>query len=80
MREKFQNKYLIKSARLPSWNYSWPNGHYVTICTQDMKIHFGEIINGEMKLNEIGLIVRNELLKTPMIRNNAKPSSYNFYN
>jgi len=44
--------------------------YFVTICTQDKEYFFGEIKNGEMNLNDIGKIVQEELLQTPIIRSN----------
>jgi len=70
MTDKFQNKYKIKSARLKGYDYSQNGMYFVTICTKDHKEFFGEIINGEMKLNEIGEIVKKEWLQTSIIRSN----------
>ena len=56
MEEKFNNKYRIQSARLQSWDYSSIGTYYVTICTKNMENHFGEIVNGIMKLSETGII------------------------
>ena len=54
--ELFQEKYRIKSIRLPNWDYS-SNGHYfITICTKNMVESLGEIKNGIMGLNELGCI------------------------
>ena len=53
----YKNKYRIESTRLQNWNYSWPAFYSVTICTKNMDHHFGEIINGQMVLNECGRIV-----------------------
>ena len=44
--QKFKNKYRIKSARMPGWDYSG-NGHYfITICTDGREHFFGSIKNG----------------------------------
>ncbi len=53
---KFKNKYRIPSARLASWNYGWPGSYFITICTKNRKHLFGEIINHEMYLNDVGII------------------------
>jgi putative transposase len=71
MTDKFKNKYTIKSARLEGFNYSQNGMYFVTICTKDREHFFGEIKNGEMILNEIGKIVREEWLQTPIIRPNV---------
>jgi REP element-mobilizing transposase RayT len=54
--QKFKNKYRIPSARLATWDYSWPGSYFITICTKNRNHYFGEIRNGEMYLNEIGII------------------------
>ncbi len=60
MADKFQNKYRIPSARLPHWNYGWNAAYFVTICTKDRECFFGEIVNGEMNLSDMGKIVQTE--------------------
>ncbi len=56
MPEKYQNKYRIKSARLGNYDYSRAGLYFVTICTHNREHYFGEIINGKMKLSNIGVI------------------------
>lgn len=68
MSDKFKNKYRIKSARLKGYDYSQSGMYFVTICTKNRREFFGEVINGEIALNEIGKIVENEWLQTPIIR------------
>ena len=64
MPEKFKDKYRIPSNRLRGWDYS-SNGHYyITIVTADRKRLFGEIVNGEMVLNDWGRIVYDEFFKS----------------
>ena len=46
------------------WDYA-SNGHYyITIVTADRKRLFGEIVNGEMVLNDWGQIVYDEFFKS----------------
>ena len=66
--EKYKNKYRIKSARLPNWDYGNNGIYFITICTQNRQHFFGEIIGGEMQLNEIGVVVDTEWLKTFELR------------
>ncbi len=68
MSDKFQNKYRIPSARLQNWDYRWNGAYFVTICTQGRESYFGEIVDGKMKLSEIGEIVEYEWLKTYEMR------------
>ena len=46
-----------RSLRLRGYDYSRPGAYFVTICIRNQKCIFGEIINGNMHLNEIGNIV-----------------------
>lgn len=64
MADKFNNRYRIPSARLQSWNYANSGLYFVTICTKSHEHYFGEIIDGEMQLSEIGKIVESEWIKT----------------
>jgi REP element-mobilizing transposase RayT len=53
-----------RSIRLKGYNYSRPGVYFVTICTEDRECLFGEIVGGEMHLNDAGRMVReiwNEL-------------------
>ncbi len=50
---QFKNKYRISSARAEWHDYSGGN-YFVTICTAEHKRYFGEIVDGEMRLSEIG--------------------------
>jgi len=45
------------SIRLPGYDYAQPGGYFVTICTQGRACQFGEVIDGEMRLNHAGKIV-----------------------
>ncbi|MDD5731995.1 MAG: hypothetical protein PHU42_03835 [Patescibacteria group bacterium] len=54
-----------KSIRLKDFNYSEPGDYFITICTQDRKCLFGEIVDGDMKLNEVGKIVEKCWLEIP---------------
>ncbi|MDB4919329.1 transposase [Mucilaginibacter sp.] len=57
-----------RSIRLKGYDYSQAGAYFITICTNQRQPLFGEIINGEMILSEIGQIAYNEWLKTPEIR------------
>jgi len=72
----FQNKYRIGSTRLPEYDYSNPGWYYVTICTKNKEGFFGEVKNDKMILNELGIIVEREWLKTKEIRKNVELDYY----
>jgi REP element-mobilizing transposase RayT len=61
-----------QSIRLKDYDYSQKGAYSVTICVQDRKRLFGEVINGKMALNDTGNIVKNEWLNTSKIRPNIK--------
>ena len=48
-----------RSIRLQGFDYGRPGAYFVTICSQNGEPLFGEIVNGEMQINEYGLIVWN---------------------
>jgi hypothetical protein len=66
--DKFKNRYRIPSNRLQGYDYGSFGYYYVTICTQNREHYFGEIMNGEMQLSEIGKIAQLEWLKTTELR------------
>ena len=51
--DKFQNKYRIESARA-SWHDYDGGSYFITICTKHREHFFGEIVDGEMVLSDIG--------------------------
>ena len=67
----FYDKYRIDSARLPGHDYSRDGYYFVTICTYEQEIFFGDVVDGEMVLNDMGKIVANEWQKTEIIRTNV---------
>ena len=64
MPEKFKDKYRIPSNRLRGWDYARNGHYYITIVTAYRKRLFGEIVNGEMVLNDWGQIVYDEFFKS----------------
>jgi len=60
-----------RSIRLKNYDYARAGAYFVTICAQGREDLFGEIKNGEMKLNEYDEVVKSEWLKTPEIRPNV---------
>jgi REP element-mobilizing transposase RayT len=58
-----------RSIRLQGYDYSQAGAYFVTICTQNRACLFGEIHNGEMQLNDVGMFVADEWVKTADTRN-----------
>ena len=51
--------------RLPEFDYSQPGAYFVTIVTQAQKKLFGQIVDGEMVLNDIGKMVSDIWIAIP---------------
>lgn len=73
---KYQNTFRIESARLQEWDYSNPWWYYITINTKNHVEYFGDVVNGEMILNELGHIVDEEWIKTKSLRPNVDLDYY----
>ena len=67
----YRKKYRIKSIRLPNWDYSADGYYFVTICTKNSELFFGNVQNGIMGLNELGCIACEQWLKTAQLRKNV---------
>jgi putative transposase len=63
MPDKYQNKYRIPSARLQTWDYGSNASYFITICTKNREHSFGEILDDEMHLNEIGKLAEQYWLE-----------------
>jgi putative transposase len=47
-----------KNLRLSNFDYAQNGAYFITIVTEGRMCLFGEVVNGEMVLNEVGLIVQ----------------------
>ncbi len=54
-----------KNLRIPEFDYSQPGAYFVTIVTQDRRPLFGQIVDGEMVLNEAGRMVTGIVEEIP---------------
>ncbi len=64
---KFMDKtkiHIRKSIRLREYDYSQSGYYFVTICTDKKQQLFGEIKNSKMILNEAGIILEDNIIKT----------------
>ena len=50
-------KHHRRSLRLQVYDYTSSGAYFITICTRQRECLFGEIVNGEMGLNELGQLV-----------------------
>ena len=60
------------SIRLKGYDYTQAGAYFITICSHQRGYVFGEIVNGEMKLNTWGETVRVEWFKTAALRDNVE--------
>ena len=65
-----------RSIRLKGYDYSQAGAYFVTVVAWQREILFGEIVNGEMVLNEFGEIVRDEWERTVIVRPNVELGGY----
>ncbi len=56
------------SIRMKGYDYTLAGAYFITIVAYQRKMLFGEIVNGEMKLNRRGEIVREEWFASANIR------------
>ena len=59
------NIHQRRSIRLKGYDYSQAGLYFITICIQDRECFFGNIVNGEMILNDAGKMADNEWGKIP---------------
>ena len=69
-------KHHRRSIRLKNYDYASPGAYFVTIVTHRRQCLFGNVMDGQMRLNEFGEIVRDEWLKTETIRPRVQLDEY----
>jgi putative transposase len=47
-----------RSLRLPGYDYSQAGAYFITACTQNRVMLFGGVIDGDVRVNEMGTIVQ----------------------
>jgi len=58
MAESVTQKHHRRSVRLKGYNYAETGAYFVTVCTQNWECLFGGVVDGGMRLNRYGEIVR----------------------
>jgi REP element-mobilizing transposase RayT len=76
MGDYYKNRFRIESTRFKGWDYADFGCYYITIVTHNRVNYFGKIVNGKIIYNDIGNIVRNELLRSFEIRAELKLKEY----
>ncbi len=69
-------KHHRRSIRLRDYDYSQPGAYFITLCTQNRECLFGDIVNGEMVLNEYGMVVKQCWLAIPQHFPHAQLDAY----
>ena len=64
-KEKFNDKYRIKSTRLPFFDYSSNGIYFITICTLNKNNFFGKIKNNKVLLSGKGKIAKKHWKEIP---------------
>ncbi len=67
-----ENRLHRRSIRLPDFDYTQAGAYYITVCTYNRGCIFGEILRGEMFLNDMGRIVVDEWEQTMNKRANVE--------
>ena len=66
MKIKFDPKiHHRKSIRLKEYDYSQAGGYYITIVSLRRESIFGEVVNGEMRINALGKIIEECWFEIP---------------
>jgi len=71
-----QVKLQRKSIRFKEYDYKSAGEYFVAICTYKKECTFGEVAYEEMKLSQTGEIVKEEWIRTGIIRSNVKLDSF----
>lgn len=61
-----------RSIRLREFDYAGAGVYFVTMCAWQRECLFGDMVDGEMRLNDFGVVVREEWLRTAQMRNNVE--------
>ena len=76
MQTNSNRKHHRKSIRLKDYDYSQPGAYFVTICTHDKNCLFGEVVDGQIVLNEFGRIVEQEWRQSEHIRSEIRLDAF----
>jgi putative transposase len=71
-----QETHHRRSIRLPDYDYSSPGAYFITICTPRIELLFGDVVEGEMALNQWGQIAHEQWLASEEIRHELKLDAF----
>ena len=69
-------KHHRRSIRLKDYDYSQPGAYFVTMVTWQRKVLFGDVVDGEMVLNEFGKIVQKWWQEIPIHFPNVETGAF----
>lgn len=61
----FRKKYRVESILKSGWDYRAPGLYFVTICTYEMRMYFGTVVNAEVKLSAMGQYAEEKWKEIP---------------
>ena len=64
----YRRKHRRRSIRLPDHDYTSPGAYFVTICTHQGELLFGEVVDDVVVLNEYGQVAHEEWQASEDIR------------
>ncbi|MEM8828147.1 MAG: hypothetical protein AAGE96_02175 [Cyanobacteria bacterium P01_G01_bin.19] len=70
------DKHKRRSIRLPEYDYSQAGYYFVTICCHQRQCLFGDVVDGVMQLNQHCVIVRDEWMRSSVIRQEIELDEY----
>lgn len=62
------NHHRRRSIRLQWYDYTQAGAYFLTLCAHNRQCLFGDIVDGTMRLNELGKIVEDQWLQTAFLR------------
>ena len=65
-----------RSIRLRDYDYSGAGAYFLTICSWNRECLFGDIADGEMRLNEFGKVVKRQWEQTRVVRTNVELAAF----
>ena len=76
MREIDLDRHHRRSVRLKGHDYAQPGAYFVTVCTRERECLLGEVADGEIRLNEHGMAVREEWLRTAQLKETVELDAF----
>jgi REP element-mobilizing transposase RayT len=72
----FKNKYRAETTRLKGWDYARDGYYFITVCIKNRVCLLGDVVDGTMKLNEYGKIVKDCWFDLPNHYSNIKLDAF----